>query len=128
MRGGWVAFVLALAVLFGTAVAIAQVGSTPEEAEQAAADEGLPPFLTGGEEMPPGLAKRDVPPPGLAKKLTDDIPPGQSEKDGGFVPPGLAEKGEGWLPPGLAKKGKIPPGHAKRLGVEPEPGTDPDDD
>jgi hypothetical protein len=66
-------------------------------------------------------------PPGLAKKLGDNTPPGQAKKDGAFVPPGLAMKGEDWLPPGLAEQGKIPPGHAKRLGVEPTTGTDTDD-
>ena len=65
------------------------------------------------------LAKKDTLPPGLAKKLDDNTPPGQAKKDGDWVPPGLAKKGEDWLPPGLAKQGKIPPGHAKRLGVEP---------
>jgi hypothetical protein len=52
----------------------------------------------------------------LAKKLGDNTPPGQAKKDGD------------WMPPGLAKQGKIPPGHARKLGVEPNPGTDPDTD
>jgi hypothetical protein len=118
---------LALVLISGTAVAIAQEGNTAEPAEETVEDEGLQPFLTGDEEMPPGLAKRDVRPPGLAKKLGDNTPPGQAKKDGDFVPPGLAMKGEDWLPPGLAEQGKIPPGHVKRLGVEPTTGTDTDD-
>jgi hypothetical protein len=108
---------LALVLISGTAVAIAQEGNTAEPAEETVEDEGLQPFLTGDEEMPPGLAK----------KLGDNTPPGQAKKDGDFMPPGLAMKGEDWLPPGLAEQGKIPPGHAKRLGVEPTTGTDTDD-
>ncbi len=126
MRGRWIAAGLALVLISLTALAIAQEGDPPEQAEETVEDEGLPPFLTGDQEMPPGLANRDTLPPGLAKKLGDNTPPGQAKKDGDFVPPGLAMKGEDWLPPGLAKQGKIPPGHAKRLGVEPTTGTDDD--
>jgi hypothetical protein len=129
MRGRWVAVGLVVVLIFGTAVALAQEGNTNQPAEESVDENaGLPPFLTGDQEMPPGLAKRDTLPPGLAKKLGDNTPPGQAKKDGDFVPPGLAQKGEDWLPPGLAKQGKIPPGHAKRLGVDPTTGTDTDTD
>lgn len=132
MRGRWIAVGLSLVLVSGTAVALAQEDDPVEETEDVTEESGeeavLPPFLTGDQEMPPGLAKRDVLPPGLAKKLGDNTPPGQAKQDGDFVPPGLAKKGEGWLPPGLSKQGKIPPGHARRLGVEPTPGTDDPED
>lgn len=126
MRGRLIAGGLVLVLISGTAVALAQQDDPVEESVEEGEEAGLPPFLTGDQEMPPGLAKRDVLPPGLAKKLGDNTPPGQAKKEGDFVPPGLAKKGEDWLPPGLAKQGKIPPGHAKRLGVEPTPETDGD--
>jgi hypothetical protein len=85
---------------------------------------GMPPFLTGDAETPPGLADRETLPPGLAKKLEGNLAPGQAKKSGEWTPPGIAKKGADWLPPGLAKQDKIPPGHAKRLGVEPSPDTE----
>jgi hypothetical protein len=109
----FVGVVLFSLVLVG--VALADEHEAPESEDSS----GIPLFLTGDKDLPPGLAKKDTLPPGLAKKLDDNTPPGQAKKDGDWVPPGLAKKGEDWLPPGLAKQGKIPPGHAKRLGVEP---------
>lgn len=126
MRGRLITGGLVLVLIGGTAVALAQEDDPVESSEEADEDAGMPPFLTGDEEVPPGLAKRDTLPPGLAKKLGDNTPPGQAKKDGDFIPPGQAKKGDDWLPPGLAKQGKIPPGHAKRLGVEPT--VDIDDD
>lgn len=120
MRGRVVIGVVAAIVVVGASFAVAQQNN--------AADQGLPPFLTGDQDMPPGLTDREVLPPGLAKKLDDGTPPGQTMKEDDRVPPGLAAKGEGWLPPGLAKQAKIPPGHAKRLGVDPQPGSGSDDD
>lgn len=102
--------VVALLATLGAAIALASShGGSDSGQSQSERPEGagMPPFLTGDEEMPPGLAKRDVLPPGLAKKLGDGTPPGLAKKEGD------------WMPPGLAKKGKIPPGHARRLGVEP---------
>lgn len=129
MRGRVVVGVLAAVVVLGVAVALALEDGVASDRSQTNEDEGLPPFLTGAQEMPPGLANRDVLPPGLAKKLDEDAtPPGLAMREGNWVPPGLAKKGEDWLPPGLAKQGKIPPGHAKRLGVDPQPGTGAEDD
>ncbi len=117
-----IAGVIAALALLGVAAALGAVlnESPPDDA-------GLPPFLTGDQDRPPGLANRELP-PGLDKKLGDNTPPGLAKQEGEFTPPGLAQKGEGWLPQGLAEQGEIAPGHAKRLGVDPQPGEPGDDD
>jgi len=128
MGGRLIAVGLAVFLVAATAVALALEGDSNGAGESAGGEEtALAPFLTGDQDLPPGLAGREVLPPGLAKKLGDDTPPGLAKKDGDFPPPGLAKKGEDWLPPGLAKQAKIPPGHARRLGVEPTTGTGTDD-
>jgi hypothetical protein len=87
-------------------------------------DTGVPGFLEEGADLPPGLAQKDVLPPGLAKKIGDGVAPGQAKKSGSWTPPGQAKKGDDWLPPGLAQQEKVPPGHARRLGIEPTPSDD----
>lgn len=130
-----IAGVIAALVLLGVAAALGAVlnESRPDDA-------GLPPFLTGDQDLPTGLAEQDELPPGLDKKLGDNTPPGLAKQEGDFTPPGLAkqegdftppglaQKGGDGLPQGLAEQGKIPPGHAKRLGVDPQPGDLDDDD
>ena len=108
MSRWWIVGVVVLLVaMLGAAVALAGSHDSGQQDSARPEDAGMPPFLTGDKEMQPGLAKRDALPPGLAKK------------EGDWVPPGLAKKGGDRMPPGLAKNGKIPPGHARRLGVEP---------
>lgn len=116
--------VLALVLTAGIAAAI------DDDSSEKSADKGIPSFLQDGADLPPGLAKKlgDNTPPGLAKKLGDNTPPGQAKKDGEKKAPGLTKKDGEWMPPGLAKKGKIPPGHARKLGVGPTSGSETDED
>lgn len=109
-----------LASLLLVGVALAQQDG-PAGTDQ---DQGTPPFLVGDAVMPPGLADKETLPPGLDKKLEGNTPPGRAKETEDRIPPGIAKKGADWVPPGLAKQGKIPPGHAKRLGVEPTSDTD----
>lgn len=98
-----------------------------QEGFSAPEDNGLPGFLEDEVDLPPGLADRDALPPGLAKKVGDGVAPGQAKQAGGWIPPGQAMKGDDWMPPGLAEQEKVPPGHARKLGIEPTPGDDTDE-
>lgn len=95
---GLVAVVLLLA---GAAALGAVLDDSPDErrGEGTSSDVGLPPFLENELDLPPGLQRNGLP-PGLAKKL--EGPDTELSR--------------------LEKQGKVPPGHARRLGGGADPG------